>query len=329
MPTIVSLFGDRATPFPELNARATEYAATRGLTYEWAPQQPYDREDVISRLSRADAGIIDVEHYGDEVFARLGSRPRVLVRFGAGYDNVDLDAARRHGIVIARTPGANATGVAEMALALMLTARRRFTENVRAVRDGTWSRHVSHETVGATVGIVGFGAVGRVLARLLRGFECRVLVYDPYAGDADIRAAQVERAGLDELVAAADAISLHVPYGTDTHHLIDKRRLALMKPTAVLVNTSRGGVVDEDALHAALVAGTIGGAGLDVFSTEPLPPDHPLIGLPNVVLTPHASSQTEQSLWRIYRMAIDVAADILSGQGSPHVLNPTPAGALR
>lgn len=322
MTTIVSLFGEKTAAFEALNLRAEEYAASAGLAWEWAPQIPYDRDEVVRRLSAADAGIIDVEPYGEEIFRDLGDRTRLLIRFGVGYDKVDLAAATRHGITVARTPGANTLGVAEMALSLILAARRKLVINQRCVESGQWARNVAEETIGSTIGIVGFGAIGRALAGLLAGFHCRVLAYDPFADEEVMRQAGVEPIELDDLFAAADVISLHVPYGPSTHNLVDARRLAMMKPTSVIVNTSRGGIIDEDALYQALVSGQIGAAGLDVFAQEPLPISSRLLTVPNLVVTPHVSSQTMQSLWRIYAMAIDVASGFFAGTGSPHLLNP-------
>ncbi|MGY1840650.1 MULTISPECIES: NAD(P)-dependent oxidoreductase [unclassified Modestobacter] len=321
MTRIVSFFGDRSPVFAELNERARQYAAGLGLDYEWAVQDPYDRDLVVQALRTADVGIIDVQPFGEEMFSQVGERLQLLVRFGVGYDNVDLTAAGRHGVAVARTTGANTWGVAEMALTLILAGRRRVLELTAGVASGQWTRRVAGETVQSTVGIVGFGSIGRALATLLTGFGTTVLVHDPVVPDEAVRAAGAVPVALDDLLASSDAVSLHVPYGPATHHLIDAKRLGLMKPDAVLVNTSRGGVVDEDALADALAGGRLGAAGLDVFETEPLPLDSPLVGLPNAVLTPHSSSQTLQSLWRIYAMAIEIAADVTGGAGSPHVLN--------
>ncbi len=323
MKKIVSFFGARNDIFTVLNEKAAGYAREKGLEYEWAPQNPFDRQEVINKLNKADAGIIDIEPYGEEIFHQIKDSARLLVRFGVGYDKVDLQAATKHGIAIARTPGANTLGVAEMALTLLLSARRQLAENIACCRSGHWEeRPVSNETVGATVGIVGFGAIGRALAELLRGFSCHVIAYDPYPNQAQAKELGVEYVKLDELFEAADAISIHVPYMKETHHLVNKERLLKMKSTAVIVNTSRGNIVDEDALYEVLAARRIRGAALDVFAVEPLPASSPLYQLDNIILTPHVSSQTVESLWRIYEMAIDIAADVLAGNSSPFILNP-------
>lgn len=322
MKKVVSFFGDRSDIFEKLNAQAKEYALELGLHYEWVPQNPFNMEEVIRCLKTADAGIIDIQPYDEEVFRQIDSSTRILVRFGVGYDKVDLSAASRHGIAVARTTGANTLGVAEMALTLLLAARRELKSAQQQVDTGNWSKNVVSETVGATVGIMGFGAIGRALTELLSGFGCRVLAYDPYPNLELAKAMNVTMVSLEKLFRESDAISIHVPYGPSTHHMVDKQLLSLMKPTAVLVNTARGGIVDEDGLYEVLAARSIRGAAFDVFEQEPLPVSSPLIGLDNMILSSHLSSQTEESLWRIYKLAIDITADFFAGKGSVHILNP-------
>lgn len=322
MKKIVSFFGERSDVFEELNRRAKEYAASRGFSYLWAPQQPFDTEKVAELLRQADCGIIDVDPYGEEMFQRIGPRPKLLVRFGVGYDKVDLAAATRHGIAVARTTGANTQGVAELALAMILASRRRLRPFYWQVARGEWKKTVVHETVGSTVGIVGFGAVGKTLASLLKGFGCTVLAYDPQMKPDQASHLGVRLVSLDELLVKSDAISLHVPYNKQTHHLINANALRQMKPSAVVVNTSRGNVIDEDALCDALEQQIIAGAALDVYGQEPLSIHSRLLEQENVLLTPHIASQTEESLWRIYQMAIDIAADFFTGKPCPHLLTP-------
>ena len=322
MKQIVSFFGERSEVFSALNARARDYAAALGFDYRWAPQTPFREEEVVALLREADAGIIDIEPYAEPIFRQIDGRTRLLVRFGVGYDQVDLAAASRHGIAVARTTGANTMGVAEMALTLILAARRLLLRNYRCVEQGEWRKHVAHETVGGTVGIVGFGAIGQALAGLLRGLGCRVLAYDPFPDRARMARLDVEPTELETLFETADAVSLHVPLCPETLGMVGDALLARMKPTAVVVNTSRGGIVDEAALYRALSSGRLAGAALDVYAREPLPADSPLLTLDNLILTPHVSSQTEESLWRIYRMAIDIIADFFAGRPCPHILNP-------
>jgi D-3-phosphoglycerate dehydrogenase len=322
MKKVVSFFGEPSAVFDNLNSKACEYAAERDIKYQWAPQVPYNQRNVINLLREADAGIIDIEPYGDDVFKEIHNRTRLLVRFGVGYDKVDLGAASRYGIAVARTTGANTLGVAEMALSLILATRRKLKFNQKCVDTGKWVKNVANETIRSTVGILGFGSIGPALADLLRGLDCRIVAYDPFPKEELMQQKGVELVGLEELFEISDVVSLHLPYNTETHHLVNKQMLSRMKPSAVIVNTARGNIIDEQALYEVLAAGKIAGAALDVFAREPLPLDSPLLKLDNIILTPHVSSQTVESLWRIYAMAIDITADFFKGKVSPHILNP-------
>ena len=322
MKKIVSFFGDKTEVFCCLNRKAEEYAASLGIEYRWAPQLPFSEENVIRELQNADAGIIDIEPYGESVFSQVKDSTKLMVRFGVGFDKVDLKAASRNGIAIARTTGANTTAVAEMALTLMLTCRRRMNLYQARTRAGEWVKDIGNELIGSTVGIIGYGNIGRRLAKLLKGFDCRILAYDPFPNEEAAKADGVELVALEEILTQSDAISIHVPYTKETHHMINRETLTLMKPTAVIVNTARGNIIDEDALYQALKSGQIAGAGVDVFAAEPLSVESPLLTLENAVLTPQVSSQTMESLWNIYKMAIDISADFFAGKGSPHILNP-------
>ena len=322
MKKIVSFFGDKTEVFCCLNRKAEEYAASLGIEYRWAPQLPFSEENVIRELQNADAGIIDIEPYGESVFSQVKDSTKLMVRFGVGFDKVDLKAASRNGIAIARTTGANTTAVAEMALTLMLTCRRRMNLYQARTRAGEWVKDIGNGLIGSTVGIIGYGNIGRRLAKLLKGFDCRILAYDPFPNEEAAKADGVELVALEEILTQSDAISIHVPYTKETHHMINRETLTLMKPTAVIVNTARGNIIDEDALYQALKSGQIAGAGVDVFAAEPLSVESPLLTLENAVLTPHVSSQTMESLWNIYKMAIDISADFFAGKGSPHILNP-------
>ena len=326
MKKIVSFFGDRSPLFTELNRRAKEYARSLDLEYRWVPQLPFNEEEVVKELREADAGIIDVEPYGEPIFSRIKDRTKLLVRFGVGYDKVDLPAATRAGIAVARTTGANTGAVAEMALTLLLTCSRRLKLAQTRTQSGVWVKDVGHELLGGTLGILGYGSIGRKLRQLVSGFGCRVLVCDHRLTEAEAAAERVERVSLEELFTRADAVSIHIPFREENRNLVDARLLSLMKPAAVLVNTARGSIVDEAALYDALRAGKLAGAGLDVYALEPLPKESPLLTLDNCVCTPHVASQTVESLWNIYSMALDIAADFFAGKGSPHILNPEYAG---
>ena len=314
MTKFVSFFGERSPLFEELNERTRAYALNKGIEYVWIPQSPYNLDEVVANLNDADAGMIDVEPYDQKVFSRLDSRCKLLVRFGVGFDKVNLDDATACGLAIARTTGANKTGVAEMALMMLLAAGRQVHINRRTVASGRWVKNIGTELIGKKVGILGFGNVGVTLAKLLTGFDCEVVAYDVYQNEEAAKAYGVRFTDLEEIFTTCDAISVHLPYNAQTDHLIDARALGKMKKNAILVCTARGNIIDEDALYDALVSHQIAGAGLDVYGIEPLPADSRLIGLDNIILTPHVASQTYESLLNTYLKGVDIVADFFAGK---------------
>jgi len=247
----------------------------------------------------------------------------VIARFGVGYDSVDIAAATRHDVAVAMAFGTNHEAVADHTLALIAGVTHRLAQYHAETTAGGWRPLFQGTMHGITVGIVGFGRIGRAVAKRCHGFDMEILVADP-AMDADT----VARLGcrlveVDELVAAADAVSINCPRSPSTLGLIDARRLALMKPGAIIVSTARGGIIDETALHAALVEGRIAGAGLDVFAAEP-PTGSPLLELPNVLATPHIAGLSEQALEAMARRCVESILAITRGEdpGAGLVLNP-------
>jgi glyoxylate reductase len=241
---------------------------------------------------------------------------RGIANYGVGTDNVDLDAATARGIPVGHTPDVLTETTADLAFALMLAAARRIAEADAAVRAGDWpewspSAFLGHDVHGATLGIVGFGRIGRAVARRAEGFAMTVVHTGRSGGVA-----------LDELLQRADFVSLHAPLTPETRGLIGDRELGLMKPTAVLVNTGRGGLVDTAALTRALAAGEIAAAGLDVTDPEPLPGDHPLLGAPNLVVTPHIGSASHRTREAMAGMCVDNLLAALDGRRMPHCANP-------
>lgn len=233
--------------------------------------------------------------------AAAGKRLKLVQLMSAGYDRFNIDGARAARLPVADNGGANAIAVAEHAIMLMLSALKHVHALDDAVRHGRWRGGVGrvYELYRSTVGIVGMGRIGREVARRLAGWEADLVYYDPVRLTPDLeRQLQVRFVELDHLLRTADAVSVHVPLNSRTRNLIDAESLSLMKPSAVLVNTARGGLVDEPALAKVLRDGQLLGAGLDVFSQEPLAADSPLLDLPNVMLTPHAAGPTWQSFPR-------------------------------
>jgi D-3-phosphoglycerate dehydrogenase len=230
---------------------------------------------------------------------------RMISVWGTGTDHVDLAAAARYGIAVANTPGVAAASVAEHALALLLAAARRIPQMDAAVRHGEWPRGHSTDLRGKICGVIGLGAIGREFARLAGAIGMRVAAWTPHRRPGLASTAGMELVELDALYRTSDAISLHLRLSEETRGFVGAKQLALMKPGAILVNTARGGLVDEAALAEALAGGRLGAAGLDVFAAEPLPTGNPWAGLPNVVLTPHCAGITPEVIEAGLRMAVE------------------------
>jgi phosphoglycerate dehydrogenase-like enzyme len=281
-----------------------------------------DRAALIGGLAGAWGTVSGSERYTSEVFAAAHAL-RALVRFGAGYDAVDVAAATRAGVAVCITPGANSEAVADQALALMLAGLRRIPELDACARSGAWRPPALYmrDLDEATVAIVGLGAIGRAVARRLRGFGCTLLAVEPYPGDA-VATLGVELCDLDGALARADVVTLHAPVTDASRPLLGARELALLPSHALVVNTARGPLIDEEALVAALREGRIAGAALDVFAEEPLPAGHPLTTLANVVLTPHASAFTRLALARTGAAVVETVRTLLNGSLPPNCLNP-------
>jgi len=246
-----------------------------------------------------------------------GARLEVVGRLGVGLDNIDIDACERRGIAVIPATGANALAVAEYVIGTAMVLLRGAYGSTPAVADGKWPRSAlsdGREIAGKTLGLIGFGGIGRLAAGLARALGMRVVGCDALiaADDPAWQAAGVAPLTMDELLRQADVVSLHVPLNAATRNLIDAGRLGLMKPDALLINTARGGVVDEAALAAALKAGKLGGAALDVFDAEPLPPGSPLSAAPNLILTPHIAGVTRESNARVSTMIAERVIAALS-----------------
>jgi len=244
---------------------------------------------------------------------------KVVTRIGVGYDAVDVPALSRRNIPLMVAGTANSPSVAEQAMFMMLTLAKRAVEMHSIVKDGNWSHRLGklpYDLFGKTVLIVGFGRIGTRTAKRCLAMEMNVLIYDPYKSAAEIKAAGCEPVGdLDAALPRADFVSVHCPKTPETIGMFNAARLGRMKPTAYLINTARGGIVDEAALHGALVSGRLAGAGLDVFEQEPPPSGHQLFALPNVIMAPHVAGVTREA---VDRMSEQTARNILSAlDGEP------------
>ena len=293
-----------------LEARARSLAER----VQWHTTRPANNEETIERINEADV-IINIRSavpFPREVLEACPSL-RLLSVWGTGVDHVDLAAAEELGITVANTPGYGAPYVSEHALALALAVSRQVVQNDRRIREGGWAAGFIDELYGKTLGVVGTGAIGRRMVQLGQGIGMNVVAWTFNPTPERANEYGVEFLELDELLRRSDVVSLHVALTPESQGMIGREQLALMKPTAILVNAARGAVVDESALVEALQEGAIGGAGLDVFEVEPLPPGHPLTALDNVVLAPHAGSMAYNGTMRGLEMSIENLEQFAAG----------------
>lgn len=290
------------------------------------PGQTLTPDQFKELVKDAVAIILGLEECTAEII-QAGRKLKVISRFGVGMDNVDIPAATARGIPVTGTPGANNVSVAELTMGFILALARRIPQHDREVRAGEWERFTGTEVSGATLGIVGLGAVGRDVARRALCFGMEVLYYDPAPPPAEfLSQTPVTAVPLEKLLATSDFVTLHLPLTPETHHLIDDRALRLMKPTAYLINTARGGIVDEQALYDALSNGRLAGAAFDAFAQEP-PIASPLLGLDNFIASPHAGAATAQAIHRMGAMAVENVLSVLRGERPAGLVNPDVYGA--
>jgi D-3-phosphoglycerate dehydrogenase len=259
--------------------------------------QKMTEDRLIELLAGVDAAIIGVVPMTARVLEHAPGL-KVVSAHGVGVDHVDLQAAARLGVIVANCPGANDQGVADLAIGLMVAVARQIPLTDQDVRAGKWGRYEGSELWKKTLGLIGLGRIGRGVAKRALGFDMQVLAYDPYVDEQQAGAMGVRLTSFEEVISSADFLSLHAALTPETRHLIGKAALEKIKPSAFLINTARGALVDEDALYAALVEGKLAGAALDVFSAEP-PLGSPLLGLKNVVVTPHIGAHTKEAIERV------------------------------
>ncbi len=281
-----------------------------------------NEDQTIHWLKDIDASLAGSEPYTERVLA-ANPRLKVIARVGVGYDAVDLAAATRHNVAVTFAPGTNQGSVSEHAFALMLGLSRRLIPQHAGTAAGQWPRGSTVPLRGQTLGLAGLGRIGRAMATRAFAFEMKVIAHDPFA-DKDWAAKNgIDLVTFDQLLARSDFVSLHMPSAPETKHIINARTLALMKPTAYLINTARGSVVDEAALAEALRGRKIAGAGLDVFEEEPPHPDNPLLKLDNVVLTPHAAGTDYKSRDDMAHSAAEAIVALSRGEWpAEKVVNP-------
>jgi glyoxylate reductase len=285
--------------------------------YEVIVEKVADKEALLCLLTdRIDAALMDA-----------APRLKVISQCAVGYDNIDVSAATARGIPVGNTPGVLTDATADFAFTLLMAAARRVGEAIEYVRQGRWQTWgltllLGQSVYGATLGIVGLGRIGQALARRARGFDMTILYHDAVRQPEAEAELGVEYRSLEDLLRESDFVSLHISLTEETERLIDAQKLALMKPTAILVNTSRGPVVDSEALYEALREGQIGYAALDVTDPEPLPADHKLLTLPNLIVAPHIASATVTSRSLMAERAVRNLIAGLRGERLPYCANP-------
>ncbi len=294
----------------------------------WPGDGPPPREDIMRRVPELDGILAMLTDRMDAELMDAAPRLKVISNYAVGYDNVDVPAATQRGIAVGNTPGVLTETTADLAFALLMAVARMILPGVEYIRAGQWTTWdplalLGRDVHGATLWIVGLGRIGTEVAKRARGFDMRVIYFSRTRREDTERQLGLEhRQTLDELLGEADFVSLHTPLTPDTQNLINARTLRLMKPTAVLINTTRGPVVDTEALYDALRVGTIWAAGLDVTDPEPLPRDHKLLTLPNCLVVPHIGSASVASRDAMARLA---AENLLAGlEGRPLTASPNP-----
>jgi D-3-phosphoglycerate dehydrogenase len=279
-----------------------------------------DAEHVLTQFAPLDAAVIAAMH-----------KAKVIVRYGVGVDNVNLEAARARNIPVCNVPDYCMDEAADHTLALLLATTRHVVAHCRGVREGGWTLAVPLPAMKAlrdlTVGVVGFGRIGREVVRRLRAFKCRVVVHDPAVPGADVRAHGCEPAGLDDVIRQADVLTLHCPSTPQTRRMIRRDTLARMKPGAILINVARGDLVETAALVEALQRGHLAAAGLDVFDPEPVPGDCPLLRMDNVTFSAHVASVSERAVRQLRETAAGIVARSVRGEPLPNIVNGVIANA--
>lgn len=305
---------DRDEPFERLKTAGFSVADVRPAV---------SLSDQTMRLALRDAWALvpgNAPYLGPAVYD-LAPRLRVIAKMGAGYDNIDLPAATRHGVLVCYTPGANTAAVADYTLGLILALCRKIPVVDREVRAGRWEKCKGLELAGKRLGLLGVGAIGRAVAVRARGFGLDLIGYDPHWPEEAAAELAIERVSADDLFRKADILSLHCPLTERTRHIVNRRTLSLMKPTALLINTARGGLIDEEALAAALSEQNLAGAALDAFAEEP-PGETPLKNLDHVILSPHTAWFTEEATARMTNWVVEQIIAIREGRSPRWPVNP-------
>jgi D-3-phosphoglycerate dehydrogenase len=300
-----------------------EYLKRNNCYVEWRPFLVNDTKSTIERIKNFDAVLAGGDFFCKEVLQKISNTVKIIARFGTGYDKIDMEAATKLGIAVTNTPGRMSSSVAEMALLLMLCVSRRICKfNYKVKKGDWWQKYVGTQTEGKTVGLVGFGQIAQKLAKYLQGFSCNIIAYDKYFDQSKAKKLSVECSTINQIFEKSDYVSIHVPLTQETKDLINYKLLSSMKPSAYLINTSRGGIVNEKDLVKALQENKIAGAGLDVLEKEPVECENPLLQMDNVIISPHIAAITKETFKAAGICAAENIITIFDGKTPPNILNP-------
>ncbi|MCW4055420.1 MAG: glyoxylate reductase [Candidatus Bathyarchaeota archaeon] len=311
----------------ELPERGLRIIKERFDTEVWSEYAPPPKSVIIEKASKVDALTTLLSDKIDAEVFDAAPNLKIVAQFAVGFDNIDVKEATKRGIYVTNTPGVLTETTADFAWALLMAAARRVVEADKYVRTGKWRvgwhpmMFQGGDVYGATLGIVGLGRIGSSIAKRAKGFDMKVLYHDVIRRQDLEKELDIEYTEIDTLLQKADFVTLNVPLLKETHHLIDEKRLKLMKKTAILINNARGPVVDEEALYNALKEGWIAGAGLDVFEQEPTPVGNPLLTLDNVVVAPHISSASFETRSKMAEMVAGNLIAFFEGKAPPNLVN--------
>ena len=314
-----------ASHFDTLCREAWNYLEESGYEIIFDPKKEFPDCTMEELRARSDLGeivgaLIGLDDYHDEEKFRLLPGLKVIAKFGVGVDNIDLDLYTKYGVKAVNAPGQNSNAVAELTIGMIIDLLRRVTSLHKAMTEGRWPRLIGSEIKGKTVGLLGFGAIAKLVAKMLTGFDCQVIAYDLYPDAEAAKELGVTLTTWEEVVAASDIVSIHIPATAETYHMFNGETISSMKDGACLINCARGALIDLDALADALLSGKLAGAGLDAFEVEPLPADAKILNCENLVLTPHTGAETAESYQRVSMTAAKDIVRVLNGEEPEHLV---------
>lgn len=315
-----------ASHFDTLCQEAWKYIEDHGYEVIFDPTKEFPdctTEELRARSDCAEivGALIGLDDYHDEEKFKLMPNLKVVAKFGVGVDNIDSSLCAKYGVKIVNAPGQNSNAVAELTMGMILDVLRQIMPLHKSMTESKWPRAIGAEIKGKTIGLLGFGAIARLVAKMLAGFDCRVIAYDLYPDMEAAKELGVTMTTREKVIAQSDIVSIHIPATSETYHMFNAETIASMKDGAYLINCARGALIDLDALADALLSGKIAGAGLDAFEVEPLPADAEILKCRNIVLTPHTGAETAESYQRVSITAVKDIVRVLNGEDPVHWVN--------